>query len=236
MRRLVVGLLVLLVLAVAADRVGAYVAGRVVAGRLRTSAGLQADPDVTITGFPFVTQALGGRYDRIRVRAHDLDRGGVRLADLRVDLLGARIPARQALAGAVREVPVEGLRGELTVAFADLTAGRTELTVTPLANDRVLVTGRVKVLGATVQASARSSVALQGTSLLVRAESVSVQGSSSPAVDRALTGLLDLRVPIGTLPYGLRLTGVRSGPAGLVVTAASGPTVLRTSGTGRARG
>ena len=227
MKKLLIALVVLLALAVGADRLAAYVAGQVVASKLRTTAGLATDPAVTITGFPFLTQALAGRYDKIEVEARDVDRGGVRLSRLHVDLLGARIPMRAALSGHVPAVPVEGLRGAVTLTYADLSRGRTSLRVTPLPGNQVAVTGRLTLLGATVTAGTRSTVTLSGNSLVITAQSLSIDGQSSALLDSAIAGKLDLKVPLGTLPYGLRLTSVRITAAGAVVAATSGPTVLQ---------
>lgn len=227
MKKLVIALVVLLALLVGVDRLGAHVAANVVASKLRSSAGLATDPTVRIAGFPFLTQATAGRYDRIDVDAKGLDRGGVRLLDLRIELVGARIPLRNAVSGSVPNVPVEALRGAVTVGYADVVRGRTELVVTPLADDRVRVTGRLTVLGQTVQASATSKLSLRGSTLLLTAQSVSVEGQTSSLVNRALAGRLDLQVPLGTLPYGLRLTSVHTTAAGIVLGVGTGPTVLQ---------
>jgi hypothetical protein len=51
---------------------------------------------------------------------------------------------------------------------------------------------------------------------------VSVEGASTRAVD----GLLDFTVPLDRLPYGLRLERAEVGPAGVLLSASSGPTVI----------
>jgi len=66
-------------------------------------------------------------------------------------------------------------------------------------------------------------VALRREDLLLTTDDVSVVGATSSA----LAGALDVRVPLGRLPYGLRVTGVTVTPAGLFVSAWTGPTVLQ---------
>ncbi len=65
------GLLILLVvfgcLLVVADRVAVAVAQDRVADRIAEQGGLPGPPVVDITGFPFLTQALSGRYDDVRI-------------------------------------------------------------------------------------------------------------------------------------------------------------------------
>lgn len=227
MRKVVTSLVVLLVLLVAADRIGVAVASRVVASKLRTSAMLTSDPSVRIEGFPFLTQAVGGRYDRIDLRTADLTRGGVRLSSLDVTLLGLQLTASQAISGDVSAVPVQGLRAEAVVTYADVASvGRLAgVSVTPV-GDRLRVTARLTVLGQSVTASTDSTVRLDGGSVVVTAQKVTVAGQSSGLLDQALAGRLDLRVPIGRLPYGLQLAGVHVSAGGLVVDARSGPTVI----------
>lgn len=227
MRRLLVVLVVLVALLAVADRYLVHLAERTVAKQAQSSAGLRERPTVVIHGFPFLTQAVRGRYQRIDVSATDLDRGGVRLARLDVTLLGLQLPLRDALRGSVTSIAVESLDASAVVSFADLAhrSGVMGMTIEPEGTD-LRVTGRVKVLGQTVSASALSRVSLRGGRIAVTARSVRVLGQTSPGVVNALAGVLDLLVPVGTLPYGLRLTGLEVTPAGVLLHARAGPTVL----------
>jgi hypothetical protein len=226
-RRLVVVLLVLVALVVAADRVSVRVAEAAVAKQVQQSANLRSRPDVRIRGFPFLTQAVRGSYDRIDVSADDLDRGGVHVTRLTASLHDVRVPLGDALHGDVGAIPVSGIDATALVTYADLAhrSGVVGMTIQP-DGDLVRVTGRVTVLGRTVRASAVSAVALRGSRIAVTARSLTVLGQSSPALVNALAGTLDLLVPIGTLPYDLRVTGLSVSSAGLRLTARSGPTVL----------
>lgn len=227
MRRLVTALVVLLVLVVAADRIGAYVSARVLAAKLRTSAVLTSDPSVRILGFPFLTQAASGRYDRIDFSTGSLTRGGVRLSRLDVSLRGVRLTTSQAISGNVSDVPVEGITASAVVTYADLASrgNITGISVVPVGS-HVRVTARLTVLGQSVTAYTDSTVRLAGRSIVITAQKVTVLGRSSGILGRALAGRLDLRVPVGTLPYALVLAGVHVSPAGVVVEATSGPTVI----------
>jgi Flp pilus assembly protein protease CpaA len=57
MRKLLIGLIALAVLLVAADRISVAVAENQISDRLISAYGLPHKPGVTITGFPFLTQA-----------------------------------------------------------------------------------------------------------------------------------------------------------------------------------
>lgn len=224
----VLGLLVLVALLVVGDRGAAAYAGRSLAGELQRTGGLTAAPSVDVGGFPFLTQALRGRYDRIEVRASDVPAGEATLSALEAVLTGAEVPLSDALSGAVERVPVEQVEARVRLPYDELSrrSGGRRLTVAP-EGDRLRVRGEVEVLGRTLMASALSTVALEGDTVVVRAQSFDVAGGAVDAVlTRALGDRLDLRVPVRDLPYGLVLRDVSVQPEGVVVGASASDTVL----------
>lgn len=228
MKRLV-ALVVLLGLLLVADRAGAAFAGRAVAQQAQAEAGLAAAPEVRIGGFPFLTQALAGRYAQVHVRASDVPAGEVRLSELEAVLTGVEVPLGDALSGSVASVPVSGVRARALLAYGELTrrSGDRRLTVAPAGEGRVRVTGRVEVLGRAVSAVAVSRVEVDGGDVLLTAESYEVgDQAADAALSRALGDRLDLRVPVQELPYGLAVTGVEVLPDGVAVLATAGRTVL----------
>ncbi|MCU1587053.1 MAG: uncharacterized protein JWN31_546 [Frankiales bacterium] len=228
MRRRLVAVGLLLALLLVADRVTAVVAANAVAAQLQSSGELDRRPMVSIRGFPFLTQAFAGRYERVELKAHDLQRRELRLTSMDVTVRGARVPLRAALFGTVDAVPVESLSATGLVGFAEL-AKQSDLPDASLApaGNQLDVTARVTVFGRALTVTSRSTLALEGSTLVLTPQSVTVRGGSSDAVDAVLRDRLALRVSVGTLPYGLRLTGVRVTKQGLRLSARSGPTVLQ---------
>lgn len=229
MKRLLTSLLVLLVVAVAADRVSLLVAQRAVAAQLQTSGELSVRPSVSIRGVPFLTQAVSGRYSSVHVAASDVTAGGGQLSEFTATLDGLSLPLSSALSGEVDEVPVDRLTARVVLSYADLQRRLRDrrLALSPGSDGLLRVTGSVTVLGRTVSASALSSVRLAGTDVVVTAQRFEV--GARPA-DRVLTAALgrrlDFTARIGQLPYGLELTGVRIAPEGVVATATAQDTVL----------
>lgn len=220
--------MVLLVLAAVADRVGAALAGRAVADQLQRAGGLTTVPDVDVTGVPFLTQAVGGRYRRIDVRAAQVPAGEVVLRTLDVRLTGVRVPLSDALSGSVDRVPVDRLDATVLLSYDDLArrAGDRSLTVAPAGED-LRVRGAVRVLGQEVAASAVSRISIEGDEVVVTAQSIEVGNSLADAVlTRALRGRLDFRFRLGALPYGLGVTGVDVRPDGVAVAAVAEDAVL----------
>ena len=220
MKGLLLTLVVLAALLVGADLVAVRVAEGVIASQTQASGGFSQRPAVDVRGFPFLTQALAGRYDDVRVSASGTV-SGTPVERLDVALQGVRLPLSQALSGDVATVPVEGLAGDVLLGYRYLSEQAGDgLQVSP-AGELLRVKGTVRVLGQTLTATALSAVRLddQGR-VVVRAREVA-------GVDLSLLGeRFDFRVPVDGLPYGLELTGLRVTPAGLALRASSGPTTL----------
>lgn len=222
-------LVVLLGLLVVGDRAAAGFAGRTLASELQSSAGLATAPSVEVTGFPFLTQAVRGRYDRIEVGAVDVPAGDAVLNRLDVVLTGAEVGLSEALSGDVTRVPVEEVTAQVRLSYDDLSrsSGDRRLTVRP-EGDRLRVTGEVEVLGQTLSAAAISRVELDGDAVRVTAEEFRVGNDlADDLVTDALGDRFDLRVRIADLPYGLTVQDLRVEPDAVVVRSGSGPTVLR---------
>lgn len=120
MRKLIIGLLVLAGVAVIADfGVAAYSEYRV-SRALRDGADLGADPAVTIQGFPFVAQAVDGRYQSVLIRA-DVVRPDIP-GEISIDatLTGVRIGLRDLVDGNLRRVPVERVEGAMRIQPTEL--------------------------------------------------------------------------------------------------------------------
>lgn len=226
----VIVLLVLLVLLFAADRAVESVAQDAVAEDVRVSAGLAAAPEVDLGGFPFLHEAVRGRYERISVTARDVPAGEVVLQRLDAVLLGAQVPLSDALSDTVSRIPVDLVTARAVVSYDELEEASRDrrLTFEP-DDDRLRVTGFVEVFGQELSAVAVSRLDVVDGELVVTAESFEVgNGAADSLLTGALQGRFDVRVPVQGLPYGLTVTGVRVGEDGVVIFARAEDTVLET--------
>lgn len=229
MKRLAVVAALLLVVVVIADRIAAGVAAGAIAARVQATTALPEEPDVTVRGFPFLTQALSGRYDRVDITARDAPAGEMTLTRLETTLRGVQVTLSQALSGEVDAVPVEAVEARALVSYDELAqrSGARRLTLEPADGGRVRVTGQIDLPGESVSVTALSRVELSGGDILVTAESFEAGGGVEEAVlDEALAGRLDLKVPVTGLPFGLEVTGVSVEPEGVRVVAEARDTVL----------
>lgn len=226
---LFVTLLVLVGLVVVADAVAVRVTERTVAVRLQEAGGLATTPEVEVRGWPFLTQALRGRYEDVVVRARDAPAGQLRISSFVAQLTGLRVPLGEVLSGSVQQVPVERVTARAVITYADLTAAVAPqgLRVSADGPGLVRVTGSVQVLGRAMEATAVSRPTLDGTTLVVTAERFEVgNGMADAVLSRGLGNRFDFRIDLGALPYGLQLTGLVAANDGVVLTASATDAVL----------
>ena len=228
MRALLVVILLLIGLVLVADRVAVGFAEDRVAEQVAEKGGLAGTPEVDIDGFPFLTQAVGGRYDEVRISLTADQLGQPEGTSADVVLRGVEVPLSSVLAGSVQEVPVERIDGTATLSYALLSAQLGSGTELEREGDGLRITRTVEVLGQQVRLTATGQVALEGNDLVVDVEEASGAGVDVPGflLDRA-TDLLDLRYPVPALPFGLQLTGVRPAADGVDIRVEATDTVLQ---------
>jgi hypothetical protein len=226
-KALLVTLVVLLGLAVAADRVAVNVAEGQVAQKLQERGKLAGRPSVDITGFPFLTQAAAGTYDDVRISLTAADLGQPAGTRADVDLRGVHLPLSTVLSGSVSRIPVDRVDGTATLTYPLLSQQIGHGTTLTWAGDGLRLSTTATILGQSVPLTAVGKLRLDGDELVVDAEQASAAGVQVPSalVSRA-SSALDLRYRIPALPFGLRLTTVRPTPDGVVVDVVGNDTVL----------
>ncbi len=232
MRALLAVVVLVLVLggaALVADTVAEGIAEDRVAAALQDSGDLAGAPQVDVAGWPFLTQAVAGTYDEVRIALTAGDLGQPEGTRADVTLRGVHVPLSDALSGSVQEVPVDRVDGTATLSYDLLSRELGGGTTLERAGDGLQVTRTVEVLGYTVPLTAVGDVVLQGDDLVVEVEEAAAAGVDVPdfVVDRAV-GLLDLRYPV-RLPFGLQLTGVTPADDGVDVAVEARDTVFRTT-------
>jgi DUF2993 family protein len=211
------------------DRVAARVVAQRIAARIRTSQDLSATPSVVISGFPFLTQVIGGRYEAVSVTARDVRREDLRLSRVHVTLHGLRLPLRDVTNGSVREIPVQRGSAAVSVTYADLNAYLVprHLSVAP-DGGALRVTGRVQVpIVGQVSLSAPLRISTDGDGVTLVPEVVhSLAGALPASVRSAAVDLLTVRLSLRDLPFGVRLDSAHVGADGLAIEASASDITL----------
>jgi hypothetical protein len=226
-RALLVVVLLLLGLAVAADRFAVGIAEDKVAEQLAAKGGLHGKPTVDIAGFPFLTQAVAGRYDDVGISLTAAELGQPSGTRAHVALQGVHVPLTGVLSGSVAQVPVDRIDGTATLSYALLSAKLGGDTTLRHEGTGVRVTKTVELLGRAIPLTAAGTVTLEGNQLVLDVSKAAGAGVDLPAflVSRA-SGLLDLRYDLPALPFGLRVTGLTPADDGVHLTLGATHAVL----------
>jgi hypothetical protein len=221
-------LIVLMALLVVADRVGAWAAERAVAEQVSQELdeyGVSASPpDITVGGFPFLTQALDGRYESVGVRLRDVESEGLQLPVLDLTATGVTASVSTLLE---RSGPVDAAEvvGTATIGYASV-AELTELPELSLSAEpdgALRVRVPVEVAGLSLTLAGVATVAVDGTVVQVRVQELAVEEASDlPGAVNALIDqvaqALSVNVQLPPLPYDLAVESVRAESSGLAVT------------------
>jgi len=226
-RALLVVVLLLLGLAVVADRFAVGIAEDKVAEQVAAKGGLQGTPAVDITGFPFLTQAVAGRYDDVRIALTADQLGQPAGTRAHADLHGVHVPLSSVLAGSVDRVPVDRIDGTATLSYALLSAKLGGDSTLRADGDGLRITKTVDLLGQTIPLTAAGTVTLDGNQLVIDVSKAAGAGVDLPGflVNRA-GDLLDLRYDLPALPLGLHVTGVTPAEDGVHLRLEAKNTVL----------
>jgi hypothetical protein len=214
---LIVGLVVFVGLVIAADRIGLLVAQKTIAKTLASEYGLDHEPKVSIKGFPFLTQALGGQYHEIDITTGDVTEQGVRLTDANVKLEGVDAAISDALNGDSSAMVAGTATSTATVAYRDVNREAPRGMHVSAKDASLQVRGPVTVLGLTREVTTTVTVQPDGRGVRVVPQKVDSGAVGVPVgfVKHAFT----FTVPVRGLPLGTRITDVEVLPEGLRVSA-----------------
>lgn len=216
LKRLLIVLLVLLGLAALADRFVARVAGDAAGAQIRRALKTPDDAEVKFNGFPFVTQAVRGRFDSVEVTARDVPQDGLTVTRIESTFTGVRLKLGEALNGEVAGVPTDEAQATVRISYDDLNAWlrrRGDLTVTSQGN-RAVISGRIRVRGQTLDAKGTATATVRRDAILLRVQSATANGTKVPA---AALPLLTIELKLPGLPFGITLTSVTADSDALVV-------------------
>lgn len=226
---LAVVFVVLVGLLVAVDRVGAYAAERTIAEKVSNEVeklGIESSsPDVTVGGFPFLTQVVDGKYERISILLRNVSANGITVPSLDVHASGVNAEMDTLMSGE-GSITADRVDGTATVGYTSIRAlisqeglelgeqdGKLRLRLPLTAGGQEITAigvGEVRVSAGTIGLVVTE----------IRAEGVDLP----PQAQRILDGYksrLSVRIALPPLPFGLKIEGVQVRPEGLAVTASA---------------
>lgn len=236
---LIIFLVVVVVLLVLADRIGAVVGAHILAGRVQTDEHLPHRPDASIGGIPFLTQAIGGRYSDVTITAHDVPVDGVTVTTLTADLHGVNLPLEPALRGTVKRVPVKSISASALVSFdaanAYLAAHHPpddSIRLEPGSNGAATVIDTAQVAGQSVTLRGTGRLSISDNVVSVSISGLSVAGAAAALSQQVLAQVeqrLDVTVPLHGIPFRLDLQSASVTSTGLSIAGTAEHVVLGSS-------
>ncbi|MFD5034434.1 DUF2993 domain-containing protein [Streptomyces sp. NPDC058220] len=233
LRILLILVVVLGGLFVAADRAAVYFAEGQVAEKVRSSQGLSSPPEVSIKGFPFLTQVLASSLDEVDISLDGVsasaDGHAVRVSEVKAELKDVKINSSFSSATAARA------SGSAHISYADLAQSAPKGATVGYAGPDRAAKGQVKVSGpladvlegagievpATVKVllegrnvTAYSSVTLDGADT-VRLRAESLPELPVPGLNDQVRDLINYDLKIDGLPSSIKLDKVVAGKDGL---------------------
>ncbi|MEV6384702.1 DUF2993 domain-containing protein [Streptomyces sp. NPDC051773] len=231
LRILVIVAVILGGLFVVADRVAVGFAEDEAAQQLKASEGLTSTPDVSIKGFPFLTQVAGGELDDVEVGIENFEAStgkpdeSIRIADLKANMRGVAFSSDYSSATATSAT------GTATISYDELLkAAKSEPTDVGLGFTARVVglsdggKGKIKV---NVEidppaldpqtVSVLSTVSVKGDKVEVQADSLPSLGGADLA-ENVVRSITDFEQAIDNLPGGIKLDKVEAAPDGVDIT------------------
>ncbi|MFF0105343.1 LmeA family phospholipid-binding protein [Streptomyces hirsutus] len=215
------------------DRLAVNFAEGEVADRLKSTENLSTTPDVSINGFPFLTQIAGGSLDEVRIGIQEYEAGtgdgkqNIRIEDLRADMKGVEFSGDFSSAtaadatGTASVTYVELLKtakSESTQVGPGVTAG--VIGLSDGGNGKIKVAVEATVLGTELPepVSVLSSVTVvDGDTVRVHADALPAFGGIEMAEAR-VREITDFEQKIDGLPGGIKLDKVEAGKSGVEIT------------------
>ncbi|MFF3913346.1 DUF2993 domain-containing protein [Streptomyces sp. NPDC001852] len=219
---------------VIADRVAVHFAEGQAADKLKSTQNLASTPDVSIEGFPFLTQVASGSLDDVQVGIKDYEAATgtagktIRIDDLHADMKGV------SFSGDYSSATADSATGTATISYAELlkTAKSEPTEVAPGIEARVVglsdggngkikvqvhVTGTVLTVPVDRTLSVLSSVSVVNDKVEVHADSLPSLAALSLAENR-VREITDFQQAIDRLPGGIKLDKVQAAKDGVEIT------------------
>jgi LmeA-like phospholipid-binding len=216
-RRWLIALGVLVVLLVGIDFAARAVAEQVAASKIQQQASLASKPDVTIEGFPFLTQVAAKNFGDVKIGISDLKAGPVTITSIDATATNIKLSSYDFQAGTISQV-----NGTLLINFRSV-ANTLTTVIGPLGS---LLNGAglaVSDAGPDEIKASLNLVVTSGTATWrvtrVSADELNIRLVSSSGVPSSvLSSMQNVNVQIPKLPLGLSIDSVAVTPAGVVGT------------------
>jgi hypothetical protein len=211
------------------DRAGAWAAeGRIAeeVSKQTDELGISAsEPEVTVGGFPFLTQVVDGRYEVITIVLRGVSADGLTVPTLDIRATGVNAQMGTLMSGD-GQITADRVDGTATIGYDSVRALIDEPEVELTERDGALrVSLPLTVAGQRFTAVGVADVAVDDGVVRLDVSDLSIEDGTLPPqaeqllADAAAAVEIELKLP--PLPFGLRIEGAEVRPEGVAVTASA---------------
>ena len=179
------------------------------------------EPRVDVGGFPFLTEVVSGKYDKIVIVLPNLSGQGLKLPELTLVATGVNAPL-DTLRSGEGEIKADRVTGSAVVPWDVVIAAAKlkDLTLSAGDDGSLKVVGKASFAGISVPLTGSAKVSLASpTKLRIQVTDLAGTDANLNAVMKSLIEAykdkLVFDVALPKLPYGLKLSQVRPTPDGL---------------------
>jgi LmeA-like phospholipid-binding len=211
LRAALIVIVVLLGLLVAANFAARAYAENRVAAELQSN-GFPRKPDVSIKGFPFLTQLAARDFPDVQISSSDVPEGAVTIQTINATLNAVHLNSSYN-GGSVGQ-----LTGTALITFPDLAkalAAKAGLLAAVAAAGVTLSAAGPEEVKATVNLAIANGTATWRIARAGGSQLSAVLVSSSGLPSALLSSVSDITLPLPSLPFGLRLRSIRVSPEGI---------------------
>jgi hypothetical protein len=234
---LLVMLVLLLGLVIVADRVGAGVAEDKLAEQAaaelkKNGATTASEPKVKIGGFPFLTQVLGGKYEKITITADKPQSDDIKLETLTIvatdvkaaasDLLNGRGPVTATEITGNATMSWDTVRSLITLANLPVPFDPAKLQI-KVVNNNVELRLPIALAGFNTTLVAKGTIAVAEGKVNLKLADIAAEGVDLPRAAQTLLNSIKNRltatIRTPKMPYTLTIRNVETTDSGVKVTA-----------------
>ena len=211
-------LVLIVVLLVAADRIGVAYAQNEIATKIQQQAQLSVKPSVTIEGFPFLTQVAARDLRQVDISATNVREDNVTISQINATATGVHVNS------SFNHVTVDQINGNALITFANIAAA----LPAPLNTATITADPSAGPNGVTVDLGGGLAT-LTGQLTLTSPTRVDLHISNIGGLAGLLGGTViqhDYSLNIPTLPVGLQVNKISVTGQGVVLSAAAHDTSL----------
>lgn len=201
-----------------ADRFAVDMAEGQIGKQVAAQAGLTQTPGVNIEGFPFLTQVMGGQYDRITMDVGEISQRNLTITGVKTELTKVQAPFSDVINGDTSQVVAQTVTVSGVVPFSVVEKNAPDGVKISADGSDLRLEGKVNYAGFSAPFTATVAVKVTRQGVGITPKSVQSQGGREIPV-QLVRRQFGFSIPLRNLPLSARVSDVEVADNGLRIAA-----------------